>query len=188
MFKPSGNPKVEELTKSVKERSYNLSCLRVVKLPELDSKGKPKRLCAWCVKEELSHGNMKYCSTDCSTSAMAWAYPQKEDSLRFLLLRQEWKCLGCGYDYIPLITEILAREKRMRGNSFTALDELPWYYFKRLKSRSSKDRKPEIDHVVAISKGGASLGLDNHQCLCYTCHKIKTSKDNSGPRKKKEII
>lgn len=183
MFKPSGNPKVLELTKSVKERSYNLSCLQAIKLPELNAKGKPKRLCAWCSVEELTHGNQKYCDTQCANSAMAWAYPQKEDALRYLLLRQEWKCAHCKYDYLPELTVIAAKD-RHASETFN-LESLPWYYFKRLKNHVSKEHNPEVDHILAISKGGDSLGLSNHQILCYTCHKAKTKIDLSGKRPKK---
>jgi 5-methylcytosine-specific restriction endonuclease McrA len=56
-------------------------------------------------------------------------------------------------------------------------------YMLEFKYHAQHDRKPEIDHIHPISKGGAALGLDNHQAICYTCHKAKTSVDNSGPRK-----
>ncbi len=183
MFKPSGNPKVLELTKSIKERSYNLSCLRPIKLEELNSKGKPKRLCAWCAIGELFNGNQKYCSNNCSNSAMAWSYPQKEDSLRFLLIKQNWKCNHCQYDYLPLINLIVEKDRGLLGPKFN-LEELPWYYLKRLKERCAKEYLPEVDHILAIRNGGASLGQENHQILCFTCHKIKSKVDNSGPRKK----
>lgn len=189
MFKPSGNPKVEELTKSVRKRSYNLSCLRAIKLPELNSKGKPKRLCAWCVTVELTHGNQKYCTTECSNSAMAWAYPQKEDALRYLLIRQELKCLICKYDYAPILDAIVDRDaRRYPGDKVLFTKDhakLPWHYFKRLKERTPKEHRPEIDHIIPIYKGGESLGIDNTNCLCYSCHKAKTSKDLSGKRKVK---
>lgn len=186
MFKPSGNPKVEELTKSVRERSYNLGVLRAIKLDELNAKGKQKRLCAWCAKEELLGGsNQKYCGQDCSNSAMAWAYPQKEDSLRFLLVRQGWKCNLCQYDYLPDMNAIVARDQSMLGRNFD-LAKLPWYYLKRLKNRVPRDRNPEVDHIIPIYKGGESLGLANHQAICYSCHKTKSKVDNSGPRKKKD--
>lgn len=184
MFKKSGNPKVEELCKSIKNRSYNLSCLRPVILEELNAKGKPKRLCAWCAVGELHSGNQKYCTSDCSTYAMAWAYPQKEDALKYLLLRQEWKCLSCQYDYKPFLDAMIAKDRARYGSGCT-LEKLPWNYFSRLKMQVSPDRKPEVDHIIPISKGGQSLGLDNHQVLCYICHKIKTKIDNSGSRKKR---
>jgi 5-methylcytosine-specific restriction endonuclease McrA len=184
MYKQSGNPKVEELNKSVRDRSYNLSCLQAIKLPELNAKGKQKRLCAWCAVTELTHGNQKYCTTECSNSAMAWAYPQKEDALRYLLLRQDWKCLLCQYDYRPHLEEIIARDRRMLGPDFYDMEKLPWYYFKRLKSKVPRVHRPEVDHIVPIYKGGQSLGLDNHQAICYSCHKTKTGKDLSGKRNK----
>ena len=190
MFKPSGNPKVLELTKSIKDRSYNLSCLQPIKLEELNTKGKPKRLCAWCVTVELFHGNQKYCSQDCSNSARAWAYPQKEDSLRYLLIKQEWKCNDCQFDYKSIMEDMMKKERSRRPYAVAVQDEipleaLPWYYFKRLKARSPEKHRPEIDHVLAIYKGGESLGIDNHQVLCHTCHKNKTKKDLSGKRIKK---
>ena len=185
MFKPSGNPKVLELTKSIRERSYNLSCLDPVELQELNAKGKPKRLCAWCNETELIHGNRKYCTQNCSNSAMAWAYPQKEDALRYLLCRQDWKCSHCQYDYRPLIQQIISKDQEIIGKVFD-LNSIPWYYLKRLKRKSPKEYKPEVDHIIPVSKGGDTLGLSNHACLCYTCHKVKSKIDNSGPRKKKD--
>lgn len=65
-----------------------------------------------------------------------------------------------------------------------------WYVVKRLKSvlASNKEThplRPEVDHIIPIHKGGISLGLENHQAICYTCHKAKSKVDNSGPRKNK---
>lgn len=182
MWKPSKNPKVEELTKSYRDRSYNLSCLLAIKLPELNAKGKNRRMCAWCTESELFHGNQKYCSQECSNSAMAWAYPQKENALLFLLQKQDWKCASCQFDYKAMVDYILAEEKR---RSPTLNPGLFWYHMKRLKDKIAPERKPEVDHIVPISRGGESLGLFNHQAICYTCHKTKTKVDNSGPRRKK---
>ena len=38
----------------------------------------------------------------------------------------------------------------------------------------------EVDHIIPISKGGTALGSENHQLICYPCHKIKTSKERRG--------
>jgi len=181
-YVPSGNPKVEELIKSTTHRSHNLYSIKPIRLEELNKLGKPKKFCAWCAITEIFHGNQKYCSKNCSTSAMATFYPQKEDALGMLLHRQDWKCLCCQFDYFPFLESM--REKDMiRHRATFELESLPWYYFKRLKKMVPKERKPEVDHVLAISKGGPSLGLDNHQAICYTCHKEKTKKDLSGKRK-----
>jgi hypothetical protein len=116
---------------------------------------------------------------------MATFYPQKEDSLKFLLIRQEWKCSDCQFDYRPILEGILEKEyKRYPSTPKIPLEELPWWYLKRLKSAAPKDRKPEVDHILAISKGGQSIGLENVRCLCCVCHKKKSKIDNSGPRKK----
>lgn len=177
MWKPSLNPKVEELTKSHRERSITLDVLRAIKVDD-------KRMCAWCTAGQLNHGSQKYCSDDCRDSAMAWAYPQKEDALRYLLIRQDWKCISCSYDYRPSMDAIIKRDSDRYGSGYK-IDKVPWYYIKRLKDIVPQERKPEVDHIVPISKGGASIGLDNHNCLCYSCHKVKTKIDNSGKRSKK---
>lgn len=181
MFRPSKNPKVEELTKSHRERSINLGNLKPIRI-EIPNQ-KPKRYCCWCTEGQLHHGAQRYCSDSCRESATAWAYPQKEDALKFLLVRQDWKCLICKFDYLPIIQNILARDCYWVLG--TSLDTLPWYYLKRLKEHISQERKPEVDHIVPVYKGGNTLGLDNHQAICAQCHKAKSKVDNSGPRKKK---
>lgn len=185
MYKKSGNPVVEELTKSVRNRSYNLSCLRAIKTDQLNEKGRPVRLCAWCSLNKLVHGNQKYCSQECANSSMAWAYPQKEDALRYLLIRQNFLCAHCSYDYKPFLEEMIERDRIRRPHTKIEddIERLPWHYFKRLKARIPEGHGPEVDHVLAISKGGTSLGLENHQILCKLCHRKKTSVDLSGKRK-----
>jgi 5-methylcytosine-specific restriction endonuclease McrA len=56
--------------------------------------------------------------------------------------------------------------------SFRTADNIRAYH------RQLKDNKePEIDHIIPIFKGGMTIGLDNVQILCYSCHKKKTKKD-----------
>jgi HNH endonuclease len=165
VFKPSKNPQVLELTKSHRKRSINLGTLRAIRLPELNIKGKPKRMCCWCTEGELFSNAQKYCSESCSSSAMAWAYPQKEDAIYFILERQNWKCNGCQYQYVKNV-----------GRKFRII--------RKLKHSVPKERKPEVDHIIPISKGGPSIGIDGCQILCYSCHKAKTKIDNSGLRKR----
>lgn len=179
MFKKSGNPKVEELTKSHKERSFNLSDLSAIKLDG-------KRFCAWCGIGQLHHGNAKYCATECSRSAMAWAYPQKEESLAALLIKQDYKCNICKFDYVPFMDAIAEKNKSYNRLEVDWRNEYIWYFYKRLKEQVPKASRPEVDHIAPIYKGGSPLGMENHQVICYTCHKAKTSKDLSGKRKKLE--
>lgn len=113
--------------------------------------------CIWCGDVLKSkHLLARYCKDrHCMGSAYAWSNPQK-NGRSYLLERQGHKCNLCGYDYSGL-----------------NLHKIP------------AERQPEVDHIVPISKGGQSLGLENHQAICYTCHKIKSKADNSGPKPKK---
>lgn len=180
-FKKTGNPQVEELTKSCKERQFATSNLDYVKRED-GTKG-----CVWCGDPLKSkHHATRYCKDPvCPKSSYAWGYPQKEEGLNFLLIRQNFLCAICGYDYKPLIdSEIMGKYYGTRSK-FDYMKELNQYLMKRLKRHTLKVRKPEVDHIIPIYKGGMSLGLDNHQAICYGCHKAKSKVDNSGPRKAK---
>lgn len=177
MWKVSKNPKVEELTRTHRKRSVNLTVLVAVR----DSEGKKR--CAWCCEGLLRHPSQKYCCEDCSNSAMAWAYPQKEQSLFFLLHRQEWKCAECQYDWKKFVEQnIVGKFYGTRTN--VDLETFNWWVVKRLKAIIDIKLRPEVDHTIPISKGGVCLGLEGKSCLCYTCHKAKTKIDNSGKRKR----
>jgi len=176
MLKPTNNPRIVELTKSHRDRRINLSDIPVLK----DAAG--KRMCNWCGVVELLKGNQKYCSQECSIAMFAWANPQKENALYALMIRQEWKCNICQHDYTPVLNESKAYADR-RNILVPELGKHEAFWFiKVFKNRCSSKVKPEIDHIHPVSKGGTALGLDNHQAICYTCHKAKTSVDNSGPK------
>jgi hypothetical protein len=178
MFKKSPNPKVEELNKSWTKRSYNLGGLRAITRDLL-------RYCAWCGEGRLHHGNQKYCTSECGDMAMAWSYPQKEQGLYYLLQRQDFKCALCQYDYVPLL-DMIVEAWNSRGGFFEPWDyrnKFSWHHVKNLKHKTPKERRLEVDHIIPIYKGGQSLGLDNHQAICYSCHKTKTSTDLKGKRK-----
>lgn len=179
MFKPSKNPKVEELTKSSKLRSYPIS-----ELPYIIIEGEKR--CYWCGDPlKTKHHAQRYCKDkNCSLSAFAWGNPQKENGLWFLLQKQDWKCASCAYDWKKFVQD------HVIGKSYgthTKIDfiEFNYYLVVRLKDKIDQQFKPEVDHILPISKGGTSLGLENHQAICYSCHKSKTKIDNSGPRKVK---
>ena len=178
MYKPPGNPQMLELQKTHKDRRVNASS---IKCPTIDG----KKLCAYCAKEPITgHRSRKYCSTACQTLMYAWISPQKEEGLAMLLMRQDWKCAECLYDYAPLMAQLLANG-RVYNKPVDFRLEYNYSLIKRIKQNAEKGRKPEVDHVLAISKGGQSIGLENVRCLCYLCHKAKTKIDNSGPRQKK---
>lgn len=179
MFKPSKNPKVEEFTKSWTARHIpvqNLNCIK----REDGTKG-----CIWCGEALASnHHAARYCKDDnCRISAYAWSYPQKEEGIFFLMVRQDWSCNICKHDWKPFIeTHIINKFYGTKNLDYK--NKYSMYLITRLKENIDPKLKPEVDHVVPIFKGGTSLGLDNHQCICYNCHKGKTSVDLSKKEKK----
>ena len=138
------------------------------------------KICAWCCKDKVK--GLKYCSSACSSSARAHFYPQKEEALNYLLIRQNFQCNDCKYDWTFLVTEWT-----IRWGFSESPDHMTGLYYSLMtyiKRKSLPEKRPEVDHIIPIHKGGASLGLDNHQVLCYECHKKKTKIDNSGKRSK----
>ena len=160
-FKPSKNPQVIEATKTSKKRSYALGNIDLITRPD-GLKG-----CMWCGDDLKSkHPNTRYCKDPlCSKSAWAWGNPQGQEGRNLLLERQDFKCNICQFDWLPF------KKSLLRGNMFG----IP------------QNKCPEVDHIIAIGNGGASLGLDNHQAICYDCHKSKTKVDvKSMPKKTKK--
>lgn len=151
----SHNPQIIELTKTLNSRYVAKSYVKRV-----------PGLCKWCY-EVPTKGLRHYCSHRCSLMLEAWAYPQSEFGLWVLLTRQDHKCAACQYQYDK-------QESSYRDHIYR--------HYAVLKSKCPEDRKPEVDHIIPISKGGESLGFNNHQVLCYTCHKAKTKIDNSKPK------
>lgn len=178
MFKQAQNPQIEELTKSYRERAFPLGDILPVKINEVKS-------CVWCLSP-LKGAQRKWCSQECIDSALAWGYPQKEASLHVLMVRQDFKCNGCQFDYSPFLQKALDYINRHRKNidPTTVRNRISERLMKVLKQVTPRLNAPEVDHIIAISKGGQAIGLSNHQILCYACHKAKSKKDNSGPRKK----
>lgn len=184
MFKLPKNQKVIELQKSWTARSIALVNIHHV-IREDGSKG-----CVWCGDDlKTKHPAQRYCKDKmCVRSAWAWSYPQKEDGIFFLMSRQDWCCNICKHDWKPFIeTHIVGKFygtsiEYFKSGSYKT--EYSYFLIKRLKENIDKKLKPEVDHIVPIYKGGQSLGLDNHQVICYSCHKGKTAVDLSGKRKK----
>lgn len=175
MFKPSKNPKIEELLKSSTNRRLNTDALP-----------REPKLCVWCM-EPLTGRKYMWCSKPCQDSAWAHINPQKEGGLQFLLVKQNFKCAGCQFDYKPYVDDSIAYLNRngYKTNPDTVPTELNGKLMKILKHKVPTAHHPEVDHILAISKGGQALGFDNHQILCFTCHKSKTKVDLSGKRTKR---
>lgn len=181
MYKKSGNPQVEELTKSHKERSYNLSDFK----PIITVEG--IKNCIWC-SERLYGNKRKWCSNKCVVSALTWSRPNSTYGLYELINRQNGKCAHCDLSYLSYIEQIMPKKIALNKEELSPkrIDSL----MRKLKKLIPRNIRPEIDHVVPISLGGVSLGLENHQILCSQCHKVKTKNDtkerftkNGNPRK-----
>jgi len=176
MLKPPLNPKAIELIKSCQDRSTALDRIGPIIIDGV-------KMCAWCHSSKTR--GPKYCGKECALSARATFYPQKEESLWFLLVRQNFKCADCQYDYVPLILQLLVNGRVYdKPNDFKEV--YSYWLMKRIKQKSPKEFKPEVDHVQPIYKGNQplSLNLEGVVCLCKTCHLRKTRSDLSGPRKK----
>lgn len=175
-IKPPINPKAIDLIKSCTYRYISLDNIEPLILDGV-------KLCAWCHSNKTK--GPKYCGKDCAKSARAHFFPQMEDSLNYLLMRQDFKCAHCQYDWNPLVLQLL-KNGRVYDKPNDYKTQLSYWLMRRIKSKSPSDRKPEIDHRVPIYKGGAplSINLEGLDCLCYTCHKGKTKIDLSGKRSK----
>lgn len=144
-----------------------------------------KKHCIWCLSP-LKGRQYKWCGAECSNSAYAWANPQQDYGLNILLARQDWKCNTCELTWKGMAHEIYAQLHRKDASlgSPNFGKEFDHRLVKRLKRQCVQAFKPEVDHIEPIYKGGQSLGFDNHQAICYSCHKKKTKVDLSGKRKK----
>lgn len=182
-MKKCENPLIPEITKTYKKRIFNLSSIR---LPE----GVKKR-CVWCLGP-LKGAQRRWCGEECVNAASAWGNPQKEYGLGLLLIRQNFKCDMCQFDWGAVVEKMYEKPRTPYGMvecKDTWRTKFSYWLTSKLKDEMHATDKPhriEVDHVLAISKGGQSLGLDNHRALCYSCHKIKTKSDLSGKRKKRE--
>lgn len=175
MNKPTKNPWVIEKTKSSFDRQCPLSSIPYV-IRSDGTKG-----CIWCGDDlKTKHPAQRYCKDpECSKAAYIWGYPQSQESLVLLLKKQDWKCASCPLDYRALLI-----------SQSMDLDKSPAHITAALK-RLNQSVWPEVDHIVPIIKGGPSLGSENHQVLCYSCHKVKTKLDVKGPKRvksKEEIL
>lgn len=180
-MKKCENPNIAIYTQSHKKRIFNLSSIR---LPE-----GLKKKCVWCLGD-LKGQQRRWCGNECVEAASAWGNPQKEYGLGILLIRQNFKCNTCQFDW-GAVVEAMYQKPRVPYGMVECKDtwrtKFSYWLTVKLKDEMHMTDLPhriEVDHVLAISKGGQALGLDNHQAICYTCHKVKTKQDLSGKRVK----
>lgn len=140
--------------------------------------------CIWCGDDlKTNHPLQRYCKDkNCPKSAFMWGYPQKDEACHFILVRQDFKCHDCKFDYKDKLEEISLNTFGDKKH----YDKFESFVF--MKREIDRERRPEVDHIIPINKGGQSLGINNHQVLCNTCHLKKTKHDNSkasGSRREK---
>lgn len=160
------NPKVSELKKGDGRRHINASSFKKIIKDGLN-------YCAWCGENRVS-GKRKYCNNHCRDNCYTFIYPQSELGLEYHLEEQDFKCADCQFDYMPFVE----KTGNINGIRKYKKNDIPnERLFKRLKTMVFKINRPEVDHVIPIALGGDPVGFDNHQILCYSCHKKKTKND-----------
>ena len=166
-MKPTKNPWIIKFTETSKDRECALTRIPFI-VREDGSNG-----CIWCGDPLKSkHPSTRYCKDkECSEAAYMWGYPQRKEAMLYLLKEQDFKCNDCGHDYKKYL-------------DFKEGTNLKVWHYRRVKKKIPLEFRPEVDHIIPIMSGGQSLGLDNHQVLCYTCHKKKTKEDVKGDKVK----
>lgn len=99
--------------------------------------------------------------------------------------RTTWKCcsVDCTKNFWKEHDKSFSwsgqRLKALRRDDFTCreCENRFAYHSERFNIDFEIDNKLEVDHIVPVCIGGASLDLDNLQTLCIECHKIKTKSD-----------
>jgi hypothetical protein len=166
LVKPGNLQKILEVLKeNVGSRSFNISDIQN---PVVSG----YKYCKWCAKIPV-YGQKQYCGEDCKFSMYCFCYPQTYPATRVLLERQNFKCATCTYDYTPFVEEAIEHCKKIEP-------QLEWdtnaeWILRTAFNNVPEERKPETDHIVAISNGGESFGLANVEVKCKDCHKHKTS-------------
>lgn len=144
-------------------RTYNLSNLK-------SKDGK----CAWCQEGKLPTKRHKYCSTACSNSAFYYCNPQHPSAKGYVFVElQDGACKACGISHEELvISKVKARLALKERLSKTYGDNVKVSYYTIVNNTG---HIIQVDHKVPIFKGGASVGLDNIQVICASCHYEKTA-------------
>lgn len=131
--------------------------------------------CKWCAKNPV-YGQRQYCSDDCKFSMYVFAYPQVFPATRILMERQNFKCAKCSFNYMPFVEEAIDDLTKRLDVSFN-WDEHSYSVLEKVKKEVPEERKPEVDHIIQVSEGGDTFGLNNVEILCALCHKSKTSSE-----------
>jgi len=135
---------------------------------------KVEDMCAWCGVVKVPDRRRKYCSLSCSHSSSCHFYPQSNASKAWILVnRQSCACAGCGLSYEE---ELLDRARKVFASwNKNYAPEWPRERVTYWRLGYGTGDKIQVDHVIPIHKGGAGVGLDNIQILCFECHVRKSA-------------
>lgn len=141
------------------------------------------KCCAYCggdlsAASRLPGVSSTYCSRECADQGRlkrGWG-----NQLRAQVFALEGGvCRLCGIDGHALFTRLLGLEPAERLN---ALCNAKWKLPKSAKALDRLLQNPkegdfwQADHILAVSEGGGSCGLENLRTLCVPCHATETEK------------
>jgi 5-methylcytosine-specific restriction endonuclease McrA len=90
---------------------------------------------------------------------------------------EKWE-MDVKHSITSLVKNYFKARKELDNWTYGTSDGIRSYH------RNLKDhREPEVDHMIPVGLGGMAVGFDNHQILCYSCHKQKSKKDVADIRK-----
>jgi 5-methylcytosine-specific restriction endonuclease McrA len=94
--------------------------------------------------------------------------------------RRSRRCVECGAALPSARTPYCSRRCRWRFHGHYFWDSARTYVMARdrytcqICHRRAKARSLDVDHILEISRGGASLEYSNLQTVCRECHRQKT--------------
>lgn len=161
---------LEQLELARDRRSFLLSDLKVP----------TEGICLWCNVGKLPTKRHKYCSKDCAHSAWTYCNPQNNEFKGYVLCElQQGACAICGLDHSEFIIKRILENKEMAeervADGFTG-----WKNWSYLLVMNNTGDVLQVDHRLAIFKGGSGIGWDNIQVVCTSCHKKKTIEERRG--------
>jgi 5-methylcytosine-specific restriction endonuclease McrA len=144
------------------------------------------KMCAWCGgglsrAHKAAGVESTYCSIECAENGrLRRGGMCASTQVRAQVFALEGGvCRSCGIDAHALFRRIGGLQPAERLN---ALCNVNWKLPKTPKALERLLQEPkegdfwQADHIVAVSEGGGSCGLDNLQTLCVPCHTSETEK------------